>query len=248
MSKEQFEAIEPAIEAIADKNVVPPNIPVAIALQEAEDLYYWCLTDKSELTKAGLLWALVENLPIRIAACRYKQSMWQKDFKTLEDAQKEWAKDSPVAYDLRDELLHHFFHAYRNNPDVLSKVQKIAEGSSHADMIQDLSDLAVLGNGYPEPLKAIGFDLSLLTKAAETAGLMSELLAKSNGLRMSDNKLRITRDKAYMYMKQAVDEIRHHGQYVFWRNPERKKGYVSSYVKKYTSRATKASTKTEVTN
>lgn len=245
MSKEQFESIQPSIEAIADKSVVPPNIPVAVGLQESEDLYYWCQADKSILTQAGLLWDLVDSLPVRIAACRYIQSMLQKDYKTLEDAQKEWAKDSPAAYNLRDELLHHFFHAYRNLPDLVNKVQKIAEGNSHADMIQDLSDLAVLGNGYPEPLKAIGFDFSLLTKAAENAERMSELLAQCNGLRMSDNKLRITRDKAYMYMKQAVDEIRDHGKYAFWRTPERQKGYVSRYVKKYTSRSPKVSTKTE---
>ena len=32
-------------------------------------------------------------------------------------------------------------------------------------------------------------------------------------------------------MKQAVDEIRRHGQYVFWRNEARKKGYVSRYYR-----------------
>lgn len=127
-------------------------------------------------------------------------------------------------------MLHHFFHAYRKYPTLLSSVQKIAEGDSNADMIQDLSDMAVLGTANFEPLKAIGIEMSYLTLAAETSASMADLLAQANGDRRSTNKVKIMRDKAYTYMKQAVDEIRHHGQYLFWRNENRKKGYVSKYL------------------
>ena len=246
MSKEQFELKRVAIEAITDKETATPSMPVAIALQEAEDQYEWCQPDKEVLAKAGLDLALVDDLPARIGACRYTQSTWQKEYKSIEDAQREWLAKSPAAYELRDEILHHFFHAYRKNPDLLSKVQKIAEGNSHADMIQDLSDMAVLGTGNPEPLQAIAFDMNKLAIAAETSAAMADLLAKSNGAKLSDNKLKTLRDKAYTYVKQAVDEIRHHGQYVFWRNEERKKGYVSRYVQYHYTRANKkASKKTE---
>ena len=245
MSKEQFDLKQVAIEALTDKETAVPTMPVAIALQEAEDLYHWCLSDRDLLTKAGLDLALIDDLPIRIGSCRHMQSMWQKDFKSVEDSQREWSAKSPAAYELRDEILHHFFHAYRKNPDLLSKVQKISEGNSHADMIQDLSDMAVLGTGNPDPLKAISFDMNMLTTAAATSTAMANLLAQSNGARMSDNKLKTLRDKAYTYMKQAVDEIRHHGQYIFWRNEERKKGYVSRYVQTHFSRTKKELKQTE---
>lgn len=245
MSKEHFDLKRMAIEAITDKETATPNMPVAIALQEAEDLYEWCQADKEVLAKAGLDLALVDDLPARIGACRYTQSVWQKEYKSIEDAQREWLAKSPAAYELRDEMLHHFFHAYRNLPDLLGKVQKVAEGSSHADMIQDLSDMSVLGTGNPEPLQAIAFDMDLLATASVTSSAMADLLAKSNGAKLSDNKLKTLRDKAYTYVKQAVDEIRHHGQYVFWRNEERKKGYVSRYVQYHYTRAKKASQKTE---
>jgi hypothetical protein len=39
------------------------------------------------------------------------------------------------------------------------------------------------------------------------------------------------RDKAYAFMKLAVDEIRATGQYAFWRDEDRKKGYVSCTIK-----------------
>lgn len=41
MSKEQFETKQATLEAIADKDVKTPSIPVDVALQEAEDLYVW---------------------------------------------------------------------------------------------------------------------------------------------------------------------------------------------------------------
>jgi hypothetical protein len=181
----------------------------------------------------------VEELPQRIGACRYIQSQWQKDYLTQEEAQKEWKLQSPAAYDLRDELVHHFLHAFHTIPDLLSKTQKIAEGSGHSDMIQDLSDLSLLGKANSEPLKNINLDMTLLDKAAVLSDDMASLLAKANGQKLGDNNLKITRDKAYTYMKQAVDEIRRNGKYAFWRTPEREKGYVSKYYKQRPS-ATKA--------
>lgn len=229
MSKETYDAALPAIQAIPDSSVKEPDIPVAIALQEAEDLKEWCTNDKDVLVKAGLDWTLVENLPQRIGALRYIQSQWAKDYLTQEAAQKEWKEKSPAAYGLRDDLVHHLLHGYHNIPDLLSKTQKIAEGSGHADMIQDLSDLSVLGKANPEPLKKINLDMTLLDKAATLSDEMAALLAKANGERQSDNNLKIVRDKAYTYMKQAVDEIRRNGHYVFWHNTDREKGYTSKY-------------------
>lgn len=237
MSKESYELKCEAIEAVA--NATEPAIPVAVALQEAEDLYEWCLADKEKLTMAGLDWKLVTDLPVRIGACRYIQSVWQKEFQSVETAQKEWGEKSPAAFDLRDELLHHCFHAYRNIPDLLRKTQKIAEGAGNADMIQDLSDLSILGKANPEPLIRVNIDMKLFDMAETTSAAMADLLAKSNGARLANNKLKMTRDKAYAYVKEAVDEIRHHGQYVFWRNEERKKGYVSRFLQRKAAKAKK---------
>jgi len=62
-----------------------------------------------------------------------------------------------------------------------------------------------------------------------------------NGERMNDSQLRVTRDKAYTYLKQAMDEIRRVGQYIFWRNDELQRGYTSKYIRKH-SKSKKEST------
>lgn len=63
------------------------------------------------------------------------------------------------------------------------------------------------------------------------ADRMADLLGATNGERKEVSEAMIIRDKAYTYMKQAVDEIRECGKYIFWRNPDRLKGYISDFWK-----------------
>lgn len=231
MSQQNFNAKIKKFTAIRDKDVKLPNMPVGEAVQEAENLAPWCLDDQAELTKAGLDWSLVEDLPIRAGACRYAQSLWKRDSQTTEEAEKEWKTKSPVATDFRDVLLHEFTFAFRKHSELLAKVQLIREGSSRADMLQDLSDLNVLGKANADLLKAIGFDMKQLAQAAEMSDELSAVLALANGEDGHDDNAKELRDKAYTYVKQAVDEIRSTGQYKFWRDEDRRKGYVSAYKK-----------------
>jgi len=99
-------------------------------------------------------------------------------------------------------------------------------------MLQDLSDLSVLGKENEGLLDAIGLDVKILNEAALQADDLSVVLANANGAAGDDADAKEIRDKAYTYMKMAMDEIRNTGQYVFWRDEDRKKGYVSAYFKR----------------
>ena len=232
MSKTNFDEKLMKIQTIPDADAKKPNMPVGEAVQEAENIFAWCKDDQSPLTKAGLDWKLVKDLPLRAGACRYAQSVWARESQSQEEAQKEWKEKAPEAFDFRDQLLHDFTFAYRKLPDLLAKVQTIREGNSNADMLQDHSDMSVLGKENPEPLNKIGFDITDLDRAAEVADELSAVLALANGEDGDDVDAKELRDKAYTFMKIAVDEIRSTGQYVFWRDDDRKKGYVSSYFRK----------------
>jgi hypothetical protein len=232
MSKIDFDSKQAAIKAISNEDVKLPNMPVGEAVQEAENLATWCASDKAAITKAGLDWALVDDLPIRAGACRYVQSLWKRDSKTSAEAEKEWKAKSPAAYDLRDVLLHDFTFAFRNDPGLITKVQVIREGSSQADMLQDLSDLSVLGKANPDPLNAIGFDVKKLAQAATISDDLAAVLALANGEDGNEDNAKELRDKTYTYMKMAMDQIRSAGLYVFWRDEDRRKGYVSAYFRK----------------
>jgi hypothetical protein len=208
------------------------NIPVSIALQEAEDLYDWCRNDREELVRAGLDWKLVEDLPVRTATLRLSQSQWMSWYNSFRECQAEWKIASPEAYNLRDELVHHFYHAFFNLPAEYSKVQRIGKGGSHADMIQDLTDLSELGLNHTAELNDIGMDLNLLEKARAKSFELAGLLARVNGSKKETSPAREIRNKAYVHLKEAVDEIRRVGQYVFWRNKSKLNGYTSQYIRR----------------
>lgn len=230
-NSEDYSASIDAIKAIPENQIRIPAIPVNVYLQEAEDLYHWCKDDAAELAKGGITAELIEEIPIRAGACREAQSLWFKDHYTSKEAKKLWNEQSPAAYDLRDELLHDFRYAFRDNTQLLGRVSEIADGTGHADMIQDLNDLAVLGRENPDPLAAINFDVTQLDTAAQTADSMAELLAQSNGDKQEGNPAKIIRDRAYTHLKQLVDDIRACGKYVFWKKPERLVGYSSHYYR-----------------
>jgi len=232
-NKEAYETKLPEITAIADDQVkTPTSIPVDAYVQEAENLYDWCQDDREALTAKGLNWELVEDIPLRAGALSRAESLWFKERFTREEAEKMWKEKSPFAYKLRDDLLKDFRFAYRKIDDLTGKVRAIAEGNTHADMLQDLNDLVAIGEGNPEPLAAINFDMSLLDQADQTADEMAALLAAATGERIDYSESKKIRDKAYTHVKEVVDEVYAFGQYVFRDNDERLKGYRSTYLRR----------------
>jgi len=218
MSQEDYDAKLAQILAIPAEETKKPNMPVKINLQEGENQYHWAVQDREALESAGMKWELVEDMPARLGALRVAESNWFSERHVREEAQVRWDTESPKAYALRDHLLRSMRYAYRNDANLMKRVSEITDGTGHADMIQDLQDIATLGRDFAEPLVAIKLKLEELDRAAQVADDMAELLAQVNGERASDNTARIIRDQAYTLLKQAVDEVRVCGQYVFWDN------------------------------
>lgn len=217
------------IQAIPDEETTEPTLPVDVALQEAENLHHWSLDDAAALEVVGITADMISALPVRAGACREAQSIWNKDYRSQQEAQKQWAEQAPDAYTLRDDLLASMRFAYRKDEALLSRVSAITEGGGHADMIQDLNDIAVLGRENTDRLTAIGFDLDQLDLAATRADELADLLAEANGDKADANQSKLIRDKAYTHLKAQVDEIREAGKYVFRKDPNRLKGYASDY-------------------
>jgi hypothetical protein len=232
MSEELITAKLNELDSIADMEAGKPGIPVTTAVAEAESLFNWCNKDKDLLIRGGLDWKLVDDLPIRLDALRVSQANWKDEYKTFQDCQEEWKVASPAAYNLRDELVHFFYHAFYNKPGEYAKVRRIDEGSTNADMIQDLIELSVMGKNHTQELQSIGLDLTLLDTARAKSFELGELLGKVNGAITETSPKLIIRNKAYNHLKEAMDEIRRIGQFVFWRDNARLSGYVSQYSRK----------------
>jgi len=67
----------------------------------------------------------------------------------------------------------------------------------------------------------------------EFANTMGPLLSAINGERDENDKpTKEMRDRAYVYLKEAVDQICEYGKYVFWEDEERLEKYSSEYYRK----------------
>jgi len=230
--KSEYEEKIEAIKAIKDKNILKPYMAVYIYVQEAENLYRIALEDKEKLIGAGLSEELIEDLPRRAGALREAEAQWKYIYHVHKEAGLEWKKRSSEAYQLRDYLIHSCKFAYRRRPDLLSTVARIKKKRGHADMIQDLNALAILGKENPEPLTKIGLDHTLLEKAERLSHELGSLLARYKGEDQIDHEYEKLRNKAYTLLKEAVDEIRDCGKYVFRDDIEQWKRYTSSHIRK----------------
>ncbi len=233
MSKENYDAKEAVLEALSMDQVKAPTMPTDVYFQEAEDQYIWVEEDKEALIARGLDWErFVTNLPIRTGAARHAQSLWISERYGQEEAAKEWKTIAPAAYELRNDLLADLRFAYRKREDLLSRVRAIADGSGDADMIQDLSDISALGKANPDELLQINFDMTQLDSITQQADELAILRAKANGATLDNTKAKNMRDRAFTHLKEAMDEIRDTGKYVFRKDPERYKGYISRYKRR----------------
>ncbi|TLX73736.1 hypothetical protein E9993_14860 [Labilibacter sediminis] len=226
---EDYAAMLEEAKSISSENIKIPYMPVGIYAQEAEDLYYWSTKDKDQLLAVGLSETVYSELPVCAGALREAQSIWMEDLKTRQEAEEEWAQQSPMAFDFRDMLVHTYRYAYRNDVTLLNNVAAIAQGDDITDMIQDLNDLAVLGRKNPEPLLTVGLTVESFDKAASLSDEMADLRGRANGDKYDGNENKIIRDQMYTLLKRKVDEIRDCGKFVFWKDKARLKGYYSNY-------------------
>ncbi len=215
------------IEAVQGNELKLPNQPVDDFAASIETLAINANEDREALAAGGLDVSLIDELTPLSGALRYCQAVWMGEYRALQEAQKEWQEKSPAAYDMRNDLLHHFSFAYRKDDNIRKKVARIREGGSHADMVQDLIELAVLGEKYPEQLVAINFDVATLAEARTTSQAMSELLAASNGAAGESSANKLLRDKAYTLLHGKAATIREFGQYVFWKDEDKRKNYIA---------------------
>ncbi|MCK3685164.1 hypothetical protein [Maribellus sp. YY47] len=222
---EDFEQWKDAIANFPLEDVKLPNTPIDEYVVSVNTLAIDANEDRDVLAGAGMDVNLIDELTPLSGALSYLQAEWMGIFRARENAVVEWKEQSPPAFSFRDELLHDFSFAYRNREDVRKKVARIREGSSNADMVQDLLEIAVLGEKYPEPLESINFDRGKLSQARTLSHSLSELLAAANGAADDGNATKTLRDKAYSLLFQKDSTIREYGRYVFWKDEDRLSRY-----------------------
>jgi hypothetical protein len=235
--------IDELVLEILDEQIVSPAIPVDITIGEAGVLHQNALEDKEELLAKGLSEDKINELAPRAKFLQEKQSAWTAVYESALTNTQEWEAKIEEASLLQRELKYDFQFAYRNHPDILKKLQNILDGNGHMDLIQDMSDYPAFAKQYPEPLEAILFDTTKTERAQQLSHELLDLMNKVDGVKNSKNRPeKVSRDRAYTYLKQLVDEIRAYGKYAFWNDEEKQKRYSSEYQRRKFARNTKEKT------
>lgn len=89
-STADYNELLPLISAISTPEVLEPRIPVDVFVQEAANLYHWCIDDREALTGVGLDWNLVLGLLVRAGACSEAQSLWMKERNSRKQVETDW--------------------------------------------------------------------------------------------------------------------------------------------------------------
>lgn len=222
-----------------------PNQPIGLFLQEASNLYQWCLNDAEQLMSVGISMDRINELPIKINACKEAEAIWYSVRNTPQETQKQWRLLAPQAIKLRAELLKTMRFAFRKQPDLLRTLSAITKGSSYAAIIQDLNDIAFLGKRNKKLLVNIGFDINELDTVAAKAKEIASLWANARANQGKGYELKIERNKSFWQLHQLLTEIRLAGRFVFRNNKSRYIGYTSTYWKsKYNKRNKKGNSET----
>jgi len=234
------------IKAIPKEQIKSCGMPIGIYVEEADGLHNRATHDLPKLMTVGMPTKLLEKLLPYTKALRTAQSNWEEMTSDRKQVKKVWKAEAPAFFQFRRDLIDHMEFAYRNDVDVLKKLDAIKEDESNANAIQDMANLAVLGKAHPEPLKAIKFDLTLLDVAATDADRMAGVLGAVNGQMYADDDSKMIRDKAFTLLKGVVDEIRNYGRFVFRNEPEHLRSYSSKYCRdKYNSYRRKQAVQTQ---
>ena len=219
----------PEIKAVPKEQIKQCDMPVGIYLHECEKLHTRASADLPQLTAVGMTAELLAKLLPYTGALRTAESNWA-ELNTIREENKEaWKAEWPAFLEFRTDLIENMDFAYRNNEALLKKLAVIKQGDSHADAIQDMANLSVLGKANLAPLEAIYYDITLIDKATEDADRMSGLLGAVNGHMYVDDEIKVIRDQAFTLTKQVVDEIRKYGRFVFRKDPDHAKSYSSKY-------------------
>jgi hypothetical protein len=241
MSDAALETLRDTLLAIPSEHVQSPDLPMAVVLQEGNDLLtlsrdpgVW-----DRLLAVGAQQADREALAQAIAATRAAQSQWtvaRDRSKSSAQAERE-----ERGYKLRLDLLDAGRWNLRNDRTALGTLSAIAEGEGVADLIQDLNDLALLIE-QKAPAFANDKTFDVATRAEEARSLAAELAAGTSLERLDTNQARIVdlRNRAYTRLDGLVSSLREAGRYAFRDKDDVRKRFASSYVRRKNRRAVPA--------
>lgn len=216
-------------------------MPIATALQEAQDLLELCRipTVTVALEEVGMKPGFDRELEVRIQAAREAQSAWIAARERIKP--KELLELETEAVSLRRRMLAASRFNLRDVREAQVALATIRGGNGVDDLVQDLFDLASVCVKYAPAFDADrSFDVDEHIDKARTLGRRLSHVVSSVRLGTDATAARELRDRAFSYMQELVNEIRFAGRYAFRDDPISVARFSSRHLKKQRRASKKA--------
>ncbi len=225
LSKDHYYQLEENLKQIKPEDIKVPTVPVDSYANEANTLSNTATEDKDKLVSAGIDPVYIDGLEIRADVLRFAESKWRTTYKEYSDNRKLWVEKSTEAKYVRKKVLHNLRFIAYNDASLRGKINLVLDGKGNDDLVQDLSDLYLLATNNEEKLLKVGYSKDTTELCGALSDELADILAKINGKKKSESIL--MRNRAYTYLKVAVDEVRRYGKFVFWEDERRRAKYKS---------------------
>ncbi len=243
MSAEDLQTLLPTLELLDASDVDAPSLPIAVAVQEAQDLTTAIEepTVRAGLLAVGLPAPVLDALPGALGAAREAQARWalvRDGGKTAEQAERE-ARGART----RTRLARACRWNLRERSVAMATLDAITAGDGVADLIQDLLDLAALIDAQPPAFAAdTTFDpIEAVAAARDLARSISAGLSEARS-DQARRDAKLLRDRAYTHLDDRVSAIRAAGRYAFADQEHLRRTFVSRYLRRRRRRSSHTAT------
>jgi hypothetical protein len=224
-----YNELLPAISSVSDELTVTNSMPIDEAAAEAQRVGALVKQYDAILRKTGIDTTYLDTLVKRIGAFVWSAAVIQSLVETETTANKEWNARKSEGVEIRRVLIRTFQYAFRNDSDLLESVQLIIDGKGNRDFLLDILSCSKLGKSNINLLTAINADVTLLDKAAILYTELSDIFSRMSIDPVKHSKAVSIYNKAWTYLKEALDEIYEAGRYAFDESDERHGLFYSDY-------------------
>lgn len=223
-------------ESIPDEKTLVPNMPVGVFAQEAYSIYKYAMADRTTLERVGLDWRMVQELPARIDLLREREADWWEARFTREFEEIEHEKAILRGDAIREKLLRDIKFALHGEDKFDEIIEKLKESEDLAEYLIEFRAVEFLAEKNKDLLKTVGADLALIDELREVQQDLRTYHLGAITKGQNDRRRKCSRNKAYTFLRAALEELRRCAEHALWDNPERLKGYQSQYFKRSSSR------------
>lgn len=225
--------IASSAKSISEEYVIEPNMPVGVYLQEAYNIHFYARKDREILTRKGLNWGVIEELPMRIDYLRQCEAEWWEARFGFTEHEEEFLRVKKMSKRVLEELKRAFRHLATFDSGLKKSISKKYKGNEYAVLIADLCLVKELCDNLKDKLAQIGTDPQLIEDlyyCQERFPVLDAALVVEGG----GSSRHSSRNEAYTLLLVAVEEIRRCARLAFWNDKRRLKGYLSEYFRKTT--------------